>query len=428
MLKRTVTHLHLSHGRAKLLDKKLNDARGNRDGIVGGDNERHPAGYATKSVWLQNPLARRVTASLDLRTRYNGYHPEMRLSAAFADFERVRGPVTTMSKPAHVTQEAWDAFRADKAISLIRFQRDNHEVTEAMVTAKGSVNGVDIEPREIFTQRIAPVGTPSKTMVVISPGFGQTGRNFHEQAQLLSKQGHDVVLMDHQWAGLSSGMKGGIDRGNGVARDVAAVTAKANEWARASYGDQGKVVVLGTSMGGGPGAFGAALLNNSGKISLDGPAMPKDVDLVLQGPYFSPKKNAVNTLMSAMGHVPGLNQLKVPALGLPKLSSDPATLQKFAVHTVTEDISMRAQATNAAHPDLAAMKALLEQGVRPEGRVFVLHSNKDPLADYDVTREWTALLGDRGHLRTVDSNSHIFEENPAEQHLMLEGFDWLRQA
>ena len=47
---------------------------------------------------------------------------------------------------------------------------------------------------------------------MLSPGFQETGRNFYEQIQLLNQQGHDVLVMDHQWAGYTSGEKGTLDK------------------------------------------------------------------------------------------------------------------------------------------------------------------------------------------------------------------------
>ena len=73
----------------------------------------------------------------------------------------------------------------------------------------------------MFIQNFKPIGTPSGKTIVMSPGFLESGRNDVEQAQLLNKAGHEVVVLDHQWAGLSSGNNhGGIDRGRGVATDT----------------------------------------------------------------------------------------------------------------------------------------------------------------------------------------------------------------
>jgi len=66
------------------------------------------------------------------------------------------------------------------------------------------------------------------------------------------------------------------------------------------------------------------------------------------------------------------------------------------------------------------MKALVTAGVRPGGTLEFIHANKDTLARYETAAEWAGLLGDRARLTTVDSTSHVFEENLDEQGLLLD--------
>src|SRR5690606_25111283 len=155
--------------------------------------------------------------------------------------------------------------------------------------------------RDIFIQHWKPVGEPSGKVVVLSPGFQETGRNFYEQIDLLNRQGHAVVVMDHQWAGYSEGKAGGIDRGYGVARDVAAVAAYAAGLAKREYGADAEVVLMGNSMGAGPGVLGALTLNDAGKVKLDGPQMPKGLSAILQAPFLEATPSALNELLSATG-------------------------------------------------------------------------------------------------------------------------------
>src|SRR5690606_32433287 len=183
---------------------------------------------------------------------------------------------------------------------------------EGYVRAAGSVDGQAIEPRDVFWQRWAPTAPASGKVVVISPGFQETGRNFLEQVQLLNAQGHEVVVMDHQWAGYSRGERGAIDRGYGVARDVAAVAAFAQTLVDAREGG-GEVVLFGNSMGAGPGVLGALALNDSGRRELEGPQMPKGLNAVLQAPFLSLKRSVVNRGLEALSGVPVLNEVALPS-------------------------------------------------------------------------------------------------------------------
>ena len=148
--------------------------------------------------------------------------------------------------------------------------------------------------------------------------------------------------------------------------------------------------------------------------------MPRGLNAVLQGAFFARTKSLANGFLAATGRVPGLNQIPLPALGLPILSGDQATLRKLAAHATTEDLSGRPQAFNASDEDLATMKALIASGVRPGGKLEFIHANQDTLARYETAAEWAGLLGDRARLTTVDSTSHVFEENLAEQGLLLD--------
>lgn len=400
------------------LVRKLDDATsGNKDGIVG--NERSAAGTAAgASAFDKNPLLFQLRAFFEVGLTKTD--EEARLTSFLdAAVKGWREPVTTAARPAHVDEADWNAFIADKAISLVRLGRTPGEVTEGFVKARGSVDGQAIAPRDVFTQTWKPLGPPSGHTIVVSPGFLETGRNYVEQIQLLNQQGHEVIVLDHQWAGLSSsaagkGANGGIDRGFGVARDVAAVTAHA-----AAAGK--KVTLVGTSMGAGAGVLGAIVMNDAGKVHLDGPQMPKGLSAVLQGPFFERTKSLPNELLAGSGLIPGARNVPLPALGLPILSGDQATLRKIAAHASTEHLTGRAQAFHASSEDLATMKKLLEGGHGPQGKIDVIHATRDTLARYEATAEWVKLLGDRGSLTTIDSTSHLFEENPREQALLLDG-------
>lgn len=400
------------------LVRKLDDATsGNKDGIVG--NERSAAGTAAgASAFDKNPLLFQLRAFFEVGLTKTD--EEARLTSFLdAAVKGWREPVTTAARPAHVDEADWNAFIADKAISLVRLGRTPGEVTEGFVKARGSVDGQAIAPRDVFTQTWKPLGPPSGHTIVVSPGFLETGRNYVEQIQLLNQQGHEVIVLDHQWAGLSSsaagkGANGGIDRGFGVARDVAAVTAHA-----AAAGK--KVTLVGTSMGAGAGVLGAIVMNDAGKVHLDGPQMPKGLSAVLQGPFFERTKSLPNELLAGSGLIPGARNVPLPALGLPILSGDQATLRKIAAHASTEHLTGRAQAFHASSEDLATMKKLLVGGHGPQGKIDVIHATRDTLARYGATAEWVKLLGDRGSLTTIDSTSHLFEENPREQALLLDG-------
>jgi alpha-beta hydrolase superfamily lysophospholipase len=407
-----------SRARVATFISKLADATtGNKDGIVG--NEGAAANTAPKTNWFDtNPLLFSLKQQLAVGVSKNDETAS--LATFLSAFEQGAGPVTSLSKPAHVDADDFAAFRLDKAITLVRFGRTPADVTDHVVSARGSVDGAAIAPRDVFVQHYAPQGTPTGKTIVVSPGFFEDGRHHTEQAMLLSAAGHSVVVLDHQWAGLSSTSNGGIDRGFGIARDVAAVAG----WAHAAEPNN-TVVLLGTSMGGGAGVVGALTMNDLGRVQLDGPAMPRGIDGVVQGAFFERSSSVVNATLAAVGRVPLLRDIPLPATGMPILSGDQATLRKLAAHATTEQLTGRAQAFHASTDDLATITTLLKQGHTPAGRVYALHADKDTLADHDSTRDVVALLGDRGHFHSFASTSHVIEEHPVEQQLVFNALAWL---
>ena len=403
--------------------QKIDDATvGNKDGILGNEGAAANVVDGGAGVFDRNPIL--FALKQNLSAGWSKGDENDKLNAFLQATETTFGqPVTTLPRPAHVDVDAWNAFRLDKAISLVRFGKVPADVSDHVVKASGSVDGQAIAPRDLFVQRFAPQGAPSGQTFVLSPGFLETGRNHLEQAELLSQQGHAVVVVDQQWAGLSEGARGGIDRGFGIARDVAAIAA----WA-AAEDPKAKITLVGTSMGGGAGAFGAALMNDLGKVALDGPAMPQGVDCILQDPFFARTQSFANGALAVAGAIPGLRDIPLPAMGLPILSGDQATLRKLAAHATTEQLSGRGQAFHASTADLARMRGLLEQGGQPQGRVYVIHAEHDTLADYATTKDWVGLLGKQATLQTLSSTSHVLSENPAEQREIFKAIDWLARS
>ena len=314
-------------------------------------------------------------------------------------------------------------FLAQKAIALTRLGRSPAEVSDGFVKASGSVNGQAIADRQLFYQRFAPIGEPSGKLVLISPGFQETGRNFYEQIQLLNKQGHDVMVMDQQWAGQSEGQAGGLDRGYGVARDVAAMAAAAAQIQQQEY-PAGELVLFGNSMGAGPGVLGAMTLNDQNLIQLDGPAMPKGLKAVLQAPFLQATDNWINQGVGLGSRVPGLNKIPLPSAGLPVLTHDPVAAQKGAQGAVLEDTRARLQAMSAAVEDLAEIQALIATGKGPSGQIEILHGKNDPLAD-SAGSQWLNKHLPQSHLQMLDSNNHVFEQNASEQQAAIAVFDRL---
>lgn len=395
----------------------LRDLEGNRDGLWG--NEKQRAGE-TGSWFDRQPLLLKARAFFGAPRVEDGVGQLERFTQMV---EAHHGqPVVAPEVRAQLHRP--ELFAAQKAIALVRLERSPAEVSDGFVRAAGSVDGQAIAPRDVFFQRFAPRGEPTGKVIVVSPGFQETGRSFYEQIDQLSRAGHDVLVMDHQWAGQTRpGGKGGLDRGFGVARDVAAVAAHAATLAKASYGDRGEVVLFGNSMGAGPGVLGALVMNDAGLIQLDGPAMPKGLSAVLQAPFLGATPSKLNGALNLAANLPFVGRLAVASAGLPDLTNDPVAEQKGAQGAVEEDVRAQLVAMRAALPDLARVLELAGPGLR--GKLAIVHGERDPLADPAQVTRLAAQLGDRAELTMIDSGNHVFQQSPGEQRHALAALERL---
>ncbi len=172
-------------------DKDLADVKGNNDGLW--DNEWLAPNTPAFTLTDAQPLVSRLVSGLQAAAA--GPDATQRLSDFVA--ERTAAWGTPIVAPEVSSQlKNPQLFEAQKAIALTRLGRTPSEVTEHFVRASGSVDHQPIVPRNIFTQNFAPTTTPNGRVVVVSPGFQETGRNFYEQIQKMNALGFDVVVMD----------------------------------------------------------------------------------------------------------------------------------------------------------------------------------------------------------------------------------------
>jgi alpha-beta hydrolase superfamily lysophospholipase len=402
---------------------ELRDVLGNRDGLWG--NEAEPAGE-TGTVFDRNPLAKKLERFVSAGA---SVQDELRLLSAFrAEVEAAHGPVTDLDLSRVGNGEL---FAAQKAVALARYGREPGDVVDGFVSATGSVDGQRIEAREIFSQRWKPHGPPrgappSGKVLVLSPGFQETGRSFYEQIDALNRRGHDVVVMDHQWAGHSDGAPGGLDRGYGVARDVAAVLAHAQTVVDTDYADRtgAEVVPVGNSMGGGAGVFAALVLMRDDAIDLDGAKLPVVARAALQAPFLKASDNLLNDTLALASKLPFVNRLQVPAAGLPPLNHDEVGAEKGAQSAVLDDVRAQLSTMTRAQPDLDDAWRRFEAGGL-DVKLFVVHGDDDPLADAAMSRRIAELAGERARVKIIDSDNHVLQQTPGEQDHLVDGIDEL---
>ncbi len=317
-----------------------------------------------------------------------------RLVAFRAQCESEWGEATTRIDLAKLGHGELYAVR--KALFLRKFRRMPEDITEGFLTASGSVDGKRIEPREIYWQRFRPLAQPLGQMVVVSPSFGETSRDYYELALQLNRLGYDTLLMDHQWGGYSEGHLDELDSGFGVARDVASVSAFAQRLMEREYEQRPRcaITLIGKGLGASAGALGAAVLNDLSLLRLDGWPMPKGVNSVLIDPWLGgeatllAKSRTLASLMSVVAY--------------PRSSEDSEIIHLDS----TKNRRGHVRAITRAGFDLKRLCELLESGSRSDGDLYIIRFDKHLLGD-PLKSAWLAsLYEDRAILKMVD-NRHI---------------------
>jgi alpha-beta hydrolase superfamily lysophospholipase len=314
-----------------------------------------------------------------------------------------------------------ELFASQKAIALLRMGRTPDTVVDHLVHAAGSMNGQAISPRRIFTQHFKPTAESSRSMIVVVPGYLETGRNFYQQIVRWSAAGHDVVVMDQQWAGQTDGAPGSIDRGFGVMRDVAAVAAFAAQLAETLYGSSRRVVLYGNSMGG-LGVLGAYLLNRANLVSLSSGSMPREAAVVVQAAFLGASPTLRNRGLKLLARVPRLQQRSLPVVpGLPRLTSDPQVKQLVRHGVALENVKSQVGAFRAVEPDIAFLMELVQRVPPPAGAITMLHAERDPLACFAQVRSFVEAAGSqRVELLSLPGNDHVIEQSPTRFHYAVQ--------
>jgi alpha-beta hydrolase superfamily lysophospholipase len=401
------------------------DVKGNRDGIWENEDDSPGTVNGIGTNLPFKPWLERKSEGLKAALSTTNVIREM------SDFlneqeRRWQQPVTALNTNSLKTGKL---FAVQKAIALTRMGRTPDDVTEGFVNARGTVNGTAIQPRQIFWQRFKPTGNPNGKLIVISPGFQETGRNFYEQVTKLNQQGNDVILMDHQWAGQTNGGEpGGLDRGFGVARDVAAVAAFANGISQQEYGNipGHEVILFGNSMGAGPGVLGAMVLNDNGKIRLEGSQMPVGLKAVLQAPFLATSSNIINSAITLFSKVPFARDLQLYSTGLPVLTHNKTAAQKGTQVLLMEDVRAQLQTMSAATQDINFVMNMIKAGQGPKGRIAIVHGDHDPLAEPEKSSWLAKQLGSsQVTLNMINSDNHVLEQSPAEQNYAVNVFSRL---
>jgi len=361
--------------------RALEDLLGNRDGLW--SNEHRSAGQLPDRA-MKSPVGEALCQAWS-----TGLHTsdERATLQAFADLARQRwdGSLTALDIDALPQGRL---FAVHKVISMVRNARRPQTVQDTFVRAEGPVDGVELPPNEAFVQCYSPTVRATGDTVVVVPGHAVSGAANAELVKAMCARGHGVVVMALPWQGP---LRRPISRGFVLMRDVAAVIAAVQAHT------SGRIVVHGSSVGGGVGALGAILLGAAGAISLD----DDRVDLALSSPWLGSGWCFADvvpdvTLGSARTRRPDIALLTRGA---------PLAAVRATQLAVLEDIQLPVDLEVRLESDLERVLTLVADGVRPSGRLCVVHAVDDPFAEVELVRHLSAALG--GVLHELSGANHL---------------------
>lgn len=320
-----------------------------------------------------------------------------------------------------------------KASQLQRLGMQPSDLTDVVLKASGSVNGVQTRDQNIFAQHFrAPADLATGKVVVVSPGFQETGRSFEAQIKEMLQRGYDVVAMDHQWSGHSDGEEGSFDCAEGLARNVAAVSAYAQSIVQTEHADKpgAEAILFGNSMGGMAAVF-AKTMNDHGQVALGpvtattgqaGPEavqaqMPRGMKLLLQAPFLGLSDGLLNKALALSGRMPVINRVKLPSNGIaPKISSDRDVALYNAQQGLLDHIKASPIAMNKGLKGAQTLKAFMQDHL-PVGDIAIYHQKGDTLAKHADSVELAELLqarrdGGRIELVSAEGLDHVVQNDP----------------
>lgn len=398
--------------------QELLDIQGNKDGIWENENKPYGTVVGIGTTLPLKPWFERKEQSLKAILTSKNVIGEI---TKFVDSQE-KNWGTKASKINQSQIEQYKLFNAQKTISLSRMNRNPKDVTEGFVKASGSVNGIKIDDRNIFWQRFKPISSPIGKVILISPGFQETGRNFYEQINKLNKEGYDVITMDHQWGGYTKGgQAGGLDRGFGASRDVAVMASFASDIANKEYSSykNNEAILFGNSMGAGPGVLGAITLNDNGKIKLNGSQMPVGMKAFLQSPYLATSESVINSAITLFSKVPFAKNLQLYSSGLPILTHDKVAAQKGTQIALLEDIRAQLKTMSSGANDINFILDMIKSGEKPKGNISIVHGKNDPLASSEKSSWLSTQIQGKVKIQIVNSDNHVFEQSPTEQNYAI---------
>lgn len=262
---------------------------------------------------------------------------------------------------------------------------------------------------DLFARSWLPEG-PARDVVVIAHGYGEHGDRYGNLVERLVPAGYAVHAIDHRGHGRSGGRRAVIDRMDRVISDLHGFVAQVRaRHANEMHGD-GKVKLLGHSMGGSI-ALGYALCH------------PEDLSgLILSGPavggFVPAGQRLVLKLLSALA--PNLGTLALPASGV---SRDPAVVSAYERDPLVYHGKVPARTAGEMVAAAASFPARVAQMKLP---VLIQHGAKDQLIPVEPNRTVYEALGATDKTVTIyDGLYHEIYNEPEHARVIDDLVAWL---
>ncbi len=331
--------------------------------------------------------------------------------------------VALMSSMDAQTVRDPEAFALDKLAELVGNARRTGAATIELSSIREGVHratlgvdsgalkrlGIDIAledaivpPRKIFYRTLSPLAKPSGKVVILPPGYSETGSNMLKQAEELRKDGHFVVCPDMKFDGFGETTSGRFESLVHVARDIAEIArAEGGRVLREELAGhpEAEIILSGNSTTGGGSILAAQLLKAGAfRGELEDPPLGR-VRVAVASPYLAPSERFQAQLVSKLAHARPLRLVTSaplpPGSPLLPMHHDPATNQEMAQVSRTEGHHSAIGAFADFDTGLALSRALAEKGFYPAAVTAHIDA-RDKVASAPALREFIEAAGRAG--------------------------------
>jgi choline dehydrogenase len=363
-----------------------------------GNKNNIPDDGGPGKLWRVSDLAAKLPLVRDLPGVKDWNSPRMEaFTRALASAVTISPAGETIIPPSYrdfykglkLTQAALAGYPVEK-ISEGVASADRIGVVDPVTGAR-----TESSPRLFYQRWDPPDGVAKSGVVIVSPAYQGTGRQWTPIVAELAKQGKTVLVMDNEYAGLSAGQPGRFT-GDSLAAGIVLMLSQAEEL-RQREGLPSGISVLGESLSAGA-AWSGVMAAYNGKVELGGRPLPKDeVYLGMVNPYLGKTSMPLVESLSGAAEKIGLPTVAIPTTAaITNVYRDADARKRFNHLAQLEHVKVASTGLIDSADNLQHALEGFESGalkVPPNVKLGILRTTNDQSIDRSQTDRLERLMG-----------------------------------